>query len=258
MDDNGDLWTPTYVFHDRYHNDEIAAQSFNFDALARFDAATGEKLEQIDLVDALVNSDLVGLATANSIMLDDVMHLNDAEVLSAGMADAFPMFEAGDILLSSRHFNQLWVLDRKTKTIKWWLMGPTIGQHDPDFQADGTITVFDNRPGGDATEANGFKGHRGGSRIITVNPADKSHRVLYASDERNTFYTPYRGKHQVLPNGNILITETDAGRAFEVTPEGEVVWSFINGWDETRVGWVMKATKYPESYGDFAKKACPE
>ena len=33
---------------------------------------------------------------------------------------------------------------------------------------------------------------------------------------------------QRLPNRNTLITETDTGRAFEVTPEGEIVWQFLN------------------------------
>ena len=31
-----------------------------------------------------------------------------------------------------------------------------------------------------------------------------------------------------LPNGNTLITESDKGRAFEVTHAGEVVWEFWN------------------------------
>jgi hypothetical protein len=37
-----------------------------------------------------------------------------------------------------------------------------------------------------------------------------------------------RGGAQRLPNGNTLITESDKGRAFEVTREGEIVWDFYN------------------------------
>ena len=33
---------------------------------------------------------------------------------------------------------------------------------------------------------------------------------------------------QELPNQNLLITETDGGRAIEVTREGQVVWEFYN------------------------------
>jgi hypothetical protein len=34
------------------------------------------------------------------------------------------------------------------------------------------------------------------------------------------------GTVQRLPNGNTVVTESEAGRAFEVTPAGEVVWRF--------------------------------
>jgi hypothetical protein len=31
-----------------------------------------------------------------------------------------------------------------------------------------------------------------------------------------------------LPNGNTLITESDGGRLFEVTADGQIVWEFVN------------------------------
>jgi hypothetical protein len=31
-----------------------------------------------------------------------------------------------------------------------------------------------------------------------------------------------------LPNGNTLITESDRGRAFEITRSGRVVWEYYN------------------------------
>ncbi len=34
------------------------------------------------------------------------------------------------------------------------------------------------------------------------------------------------GRVQPLPNGNTLVVETDAGRALELTEDGEVVWEF--------------------------------
>ena len=33
---------------------------------------------------------------------------------------------------------------------------------------------------------------------------------------------------QKLPNGNILINEAETGRFFQVTPDGEIVWEYIN------------------------------
>ena len=140
--------------------------------------------------------------------------------------------------------------------MKWWFAGPIWSQHDPDFDTDGTISVFDNRASGEATAANDYKGRLGGSRIFSVDPATGQTRVLYQSDAQNAFYSPYRGKHQRLPNGNILIAETDGGRAFEVTLEGRLVWEYVNGFDETNVGWVMGATRFPESYAAIADISC--
>ncbi len=31
-----------------------------------------------------------------------------------------------------------------------------------------------------------------------------------------------------LPNGDWLITESDGGRLFEVAPDGDIVWEFVN------------------------------
>ncbi|MGB3315552.1 MAG: arylsulfotransferase family protein [Albidovulum sp.] len=253
-DETGTLWAPIGVAD--YNNRAFANTTIRLDRIASFDPETGQKLSEIDLVDAIEASDMIGLIQDYYRLKDDVVHLNDVEVLSAELAPAFPMFRAGDLLLSLRNLNQLWVLDGKTHAIKWVSAGATLGQHDPDFEPDGTISVLDNRPLAPITAPDGYPGAHGGSRILAIDPAIGTHETLYRTDARNTFYTPYRGKHQKLPNGNLLIAETDAGRAFEVTPAGEVVWSFVNGWDAETVGWVLDIGRYPAQYGDFAGQSC--
>lgn len=44
----------------------------------------------------------------------------------------------------------------------------------------------------------------------------------------NSFYTPFQGSAQKLANGNYLVCSTLHGHLFEVTPEKEVVWDFVN------------------------------
>jgi hypothetical protein len=36
------------------------------------------------------------------------------------------------------------------------------------------------------------------------------------------------GGIEALPNGNVLITESERGRAFEITRDGDIVWEFYN------------------------------
>src|SRR5690606_39813819 len=93
-------------------------------------------------------------------LLHDPFHPNDAEPLRADMADAFPMFEAGDVLLSMRELNLITVVDIETGKMKWWRYGPWFKQHDPDFQPDGRITVLDNATG------------TGASRVLAIRPGE--------------------------------------------------------------------------------------
>ena len=44
----------------------------------------------------------------------------------------------------------------------------------------------------------------------------------------NSFYSPYISGAQRLPNGNTLVCSGAHGHIFEVTPEGDVVWEYIN------------------------------
>lgn len=256
LDGRGGFWTPVYV--DRYPANSLVPVEggFNFDAIARFDLETGQQTDLVDLVKILTDEKLEGIMAIRP-MPDDVAHLNDVDVLSAEFADAFPDFDAGDLLLSFRHFNQLWVLDGKSHELKWYITGPMKGQHDPDFQADGAITVFDNRSGGNANALNGFRGKLGGSRVLKIDPTSRTVTTVFDGAGEEAFYSQYRGKHQVLDNGNILLAETDRGRAFEITPEGEVVWEVINAFGGDAVFWMMDAIRYPLSYGDFAKAGCP-
>ncbi len=254
VDDDGFIWAPKGPI--LYHNDRILSHPFHIDEIVRIDPATGETLETISLGDVVVNSDEMALVTSGSAVFLDILHVNDVEILDHADAAAFPLFSAGDIMVSSWQDSAVFVIDRVTKKIKWSRSGPTQFQHDPDFRPNGTITVLDNRGYAAASAKNHWLGDRGGSRIVAIRPGTRQVETLYQSDNRNNFYTPRRGKHQWLANGNLLITETDAGRAFEVTPDGDVVWQYVNRYDADEVGWLMKASRHPATNAAVGR-ACP-
>jgi len=173
-------------------------------------------------------------------------HPNDVEILSAELAPAFPLFEAGDAVYSMRDLNLIIVFDPETRKVKWFQHGPWLRQHDPDFLPDGRISIFNNRRFRDA------------SNIIAIDPVTRETEILYQGTRKQPFFSDVGGKHQHLANGNILITSFTEGRVFEVTPEGEIVWQFINRYDEDRVLMIGNAIRYDESYFDRSTwPACP-
>ncbi|MGH9196230.1 MAG: arylsulfotransferase family protein, partial [Acidimicrobiia bacterium] len=217
----------------------------------------GEVLREISILDVVFGSKYEGVLFANGahaaqveVPLDhDFTHLNDIEVLAPQMAQAFSLFEAGDLLVSLRNVNLLLVLSPESKQIKWSMTGPYLRQHDPDFLPTGRISVFDNRRGGGKIF--------GGSRILELDPITGKVVTVYGDRDDEQFYTETMGDHQRLPNGNILITESEAGHAFEVTAEGEVVWSFVNRWDDDSVASIGRAVRYPERYmASMKQEAC--
>jgi hypothetical protein len=90
-----------------------------------------------------------------------------------------------------------------------------------------------------------------------VNPTTGQVSERYVGRGDGRFFTSSRGKHQILPGGNIVITETLPGRVFEVDPSGRVVWSFVNRYDEQRVAQVQQGERVPLSILDGAP-ACPD
>ncbi|MGV6849200.1 MAG: arylsulfotransferase family protein [Marinibacterium sp.] len=217
-------------------------------------SADGEILKEISSIEVFDKNDL------NSVMLrtgrhfaGDVFHLNDIEALPADMADAYPLFAAGDIAVSLRDLHLVMVLDPDTLEVKWHSFSDTLFQHDVDFIGDGWIGIFDNNF--DKTERGDLLG---GSRIVAIQPHTGKRKILFPTPASPPFYTKWSGKWQKLPNGNLLLTEARAGRALEVDAQGVPVWEWgMDRYSAHEVPEVMEATRYPLSAEDVAAWTCP-
>jgi hypothetical protein len=185
--------------------------------------------------------------------LPDPIHKNDIEPLSPRFADAFPMFEAGDLLIVHRSTSMVFVIDPETLKIKWWRTGFTRRPHDADWNADGTITVYDNNMREPVEGNDGYLDDLNNtrySRIMQIDPKTFDTHVLYHGSKDN-FYSGARGVHQVLPNGNVLITSPYQGRVLEVDQIGKTVFEFVNTYDEKDSLNVSEARWFPEDYFSF-------
>jgi len=146
-------------------------------------------------------------------MVGDPLHTNSVRVLGRDVAAQFPLFEAGQLLLSIRDLAVLAVIDPASGKVVWAARGPWYAQHDAHFLPNGHLLLFDNL------------GAANGSRVLEYDPQTQAFPWSYAGPPADPFYSSERGMCQRLPNGNTLIVNSEGFEIFEVTREKNVVWS---------------------------------
>jgi hypothetical protein len=207
--DGGDFWTFGGKQEDYDHK------------FVRVSQQTGEIKSVIDMADVRKSNPYLHIFNLQvDRSASDISHGNDIEPLPLSVADKFPQFNAGDLLVSYRTQNLVFVLDPDTLKIKWWRIGPWGRQHDADWEPDGKITVFGNNEGTD----------RNFSDIVAIDPATFDAEVL-VDGEKYSFYSAFNGDHQRTEFDTRVVTSTTQGWAFEIDSYGKVVFSFVNAYD---------------------------
>lgn len=148
----------------------------------------------------------------------NLTHANSIEWMRRPLlAEKHPIFSLDHVIVTMRNQNLVAVIDWPEKELVWsWGSEILQGPHAATVTSTGTILVFDN----------GLQ--RLSSRVLEVDPLTKHVVWHYAGSNGRTFFSVSRGASQRLPNGNTLITVSDSARTHEVTPEGEIVWSYLN------------------------------
>lgn len=210
----------------------------------------GHVLSELSILDALQKSEYKNLISMKygSDSQEDPTHLNTVDVLSEGLSNRFPMFEPGDLLISLRNLNMIGVIDAEDRFVKWALVGMFVRQHDPDFLDNGHIMLFDNLGGRETGKH---------SQILEIDPVTQEVVWRYTGSKEDRFFSEIRGKQQALPNGNVLITDSQSGRLLEVTggEPPEIVWEYYNGISpidgEHRVGLITLARRLEPEAANF-------
>ena len=229
-------------------------------------SSDGKIKKEISVPELFYRNDLEALLTATGHWFTqkmtwdgEIVHLNKIAELSSSIADDFPLFQAGDLVLSIRELNIIMVIDPENQRIKWWRIGPWIRQHDPEFKAaknsnsNGTIVVFNNNLYRDTLpdENNNFNRPIVPTRmsnIIEIDPSTDCYKIVYGNIEAQRMLTTIRGKIELTPHGGFLITEFEGGRVFETDNSGQIVWEYINRYDSKTVAEITEARIYPEEY----------
>ena len=216
------------------------------DNLLSLVSLAGEVVEELSLYD-LFSSDSAPF-TLQDVRVQhkhghdeiDLFHANSVEWMRRPHLEArHPIYALGNVLVTIRHQDTIAVIDWHRRQVIWtWGQGEISGPHDATVLDDGNILLFDN----------GLA--RGWSRVIELDPITGKIVWEYRAPEPRDFFTGSRGANQRLPNGNTLITNSDSGQVFEVTPEGEIVWELFNPNlnEEGHRATIVRAKRYESSF----------
>jgi hypothetical protein len=135
-----------------------------------------------------------------------------------------------------RNQDAIAVFDWARGEVVWsWGQGEIRGPHCASVLENGNVLLFDNRLG------------EGWSRVVELDPVARRIVWQWRAPNPTDLYTASRGSAQRLPNGNTLVAESDRGHAFEVTPDGDVVWDWWNPHRDAagRPATIIRMTRHP-------------
>jgi len=203
----------------------------------------GNEQRSVSILGCFENSSFDSLIEERCIGQKDPLHTNTVEVLDGRFSHLDPAFGAGKVLISCRNFSTIAVLDLEARTVLWARSEGWRGQHHPSFLDSGDLLLFDNL---------GHDGEHGLSRILQFDPVSGEVHWSYAGTLLEPFQTDTAGFCQRLPGGTTLITESESGRAFEVTDDGSLVWEFINphraGPEDQLIAMLLEVKRLPADF----------
>jgi hypothetical protein len=178
----------------------------------------------------------------------DIFHTNAVELLDGRLANRIPAFAEGNVMISIRFLDAIAVLDPEREKIVWAARGEFARQHDPTILKNGRLLLFDN---------DGPEGRH--SAVREYDPVSMRQLWEYRGSKQRPFHSATCGTAQRLPNGNTLITESDAGRAFEVSRGKKIVWEFVSphraGEDGRYIATLFTMLRLPRRYFDRWSKS---
>ncbi len=225
---------------------ELDTRHRSVDNLLTLVSADGKVLEEVSLYDAIRASSEVltiqappGTDELPAGPIIDPIHANAAKWMRLPeLAERSALFGPDKVLVTLRYPDSIAILDWEAKKLVWaWGADVLEGPHEATLLANGHVLVFDN---GNGYEVRGF------SRVIEMDPLTGEIVWEYRSPNPGDFYSEGRGTAQGLPNGNVLVANSNRGEAFEVTRDGRIVWRYLSrALDAQGNRGVIRIRRYP-------------
>ncbi len=138
-------------------------------------------------------------------------------------------FRPGNILVSARNLNTIFIIDKPTGDVVWHYSKGLDHQHEAVMvergnAAAGLVMVFNNG----LEDLHAYRR----SLVQAVDPVEGKVTWEYGSE---FFFSTVGGLAQPMPEKNILITSSNGGRVFEITPGGRIVWEWAPPFNPMRL-----------------------
>lgn len=188
--------------------------------------------DHVDEIRKILGRDLE-IKSERGEVLSTPSHLNSIQILRTNpLSELHPEFQPGNLLVSDFNNRFLFILERASGRIVWshvfrnyqMKRGSVIeqdGAHTARMLPSGNILYFHNLEKYDYAS----------TRFSSVDELDPvRHEIVrrYTTDPATAMESAIWGAAFRLDNGNTLVTHSVGGTAIEVTPDGRIVWEWIN------------------------------
>ena len=199
----------------------LISNAYVYDEFITILDQNGKRIKEFSLIDLIINSPYANLLDRKIVkeggFYGHILHSNTIEVFDGRLEHKSTLFKRGNVMVSILMLDTICIIDLDKEKLIWTSgSGMWQKQHQPTLLENGNILIFNNKHTANSSQV--FEFDLFTQRIIWE----------YKGRAENKFHSKTCGSNQRLPNGNTLITETDNGRAFEVTKDNEIVWEYIN------------------------------
>jgi hypothetical protein len=151
-----------------------------------------------------------------------------------------PFTQTPAYLISLRNLRTILLIEKDSKKVLWQSASNQFGtSHDATLLENGEVLFFDN--------GNHLTNKSLSSYLRQINVRNNQEDILWplpGMPGAQFFFSPILSGVQKLPNENLLVTEGTRGHIFELTPKGEIVWSYFPPRNDESFYGPLKAVRY--------------
>jgi hypothetical protein len=253
---DGTLWAPG-VSADGLAGNDWLRELVRDDALVQL-SVDGKLIQKLSFSQILISNGLQSLLGGFGWELNrDPIHMNQIQIAPNDTKH----WQRGDLLISARHLNTLFLYRPSTGRVLWHQTGPWMNQHSAEFVGEHLISVLSNNMVSGTPPEHAFLNASDVNRVFLFDFDTGSVTEPFAGLlAKARPVTVTGGRAQILPDGGLFFEETNYGRHLRFTKDA-LLWSRVNDYDDARIGMVswsryLSADEAREPLKALAARAC--